>query len=249
MKKIFYLFTITALLMAVFTTCNKGVTEVKLNETSLTLEVGEFRMLVTTVLPKDAENKEVAWTSSNFAVATVAPTGVIRALSEGVATITATTIDGNFKANCHVQVIAPTPERLLTQSNGWILTAGIVDPPFDGSNNDLFDGFLYDCELDDIIYFKLNKTQILQYGEELCDWQTDEEEILGNWSLSNNESLSYYFLDFGDPVNATILTLNATTLGLVFQVKYDWKKSANNPRWNSTAKTDQVFTIIYSKAF
>jgi hypothetical protein len=247
MKKILYLFTITAFLMAVFTTCNKGVTGVKLNETSLTLEIGETKTLVATVSPKNAENKEVMWISSDPWVATVTPTGVVKALSKGVTTITAIT-EGCFRANCNVQVVTPDYEKLLIQPDGWLLTSGTINPPFSEFDDDVF-GFLYPCEFDDIIYFKPNKTQVLKYGEELCDGQTGEEEVLGNWNLSNNGSLSFYFLDYRDPVDATILTLNATTLKLVFRIELGKKDSTGNSRWNSNAKNGLVFTLTYSRAF
>jgi len=106
MKKIFNLLTITALLMTVLTNCNKevSVTEVKLNETSLLLGVGETQTLVATVLPEKATNKTVVWTSSNPVVATVLPSGLVTAISKGEATIQVTTADGGFTASCKVKV-------------------------------------------------------------------------------------------------------------------------------------------------
>jgi hypothetical protein len=106
MKKIFYLLTITALLIAVLTSCNKdvAVTGVKLNETSFTLGVGEMKTLIVTVLPEKAANKTVIWTSSNPIVATVTPSGLVTAWSKGTTTIVVTTAEGSFSANCTVKV-------------------------------------------------------------------------------------------------------------------------------------------------
>jgi transglutaminase/protease-like cytokinesis protein 3 len=106
MKKIFNLLTVAALLMAVLTNCNKdvAVTGVKLDETSLTLQVGETKTLIATVLPEKATNKLVTWISSDITVAIVTSGGQITALSSGETTIVVTTIDGNYTANCIVKV-------------------------------------------------------------------------------------------------------------------------------------------------
>jgi hypothetical protein len=47
------------------------------------------------VLPANAVDKTVTWTSSNLAVATVSPAGVVSGVMVGVATITATANDGS----------------------------------------------------------------------------------------------------------------------------------------------------------
>ena len=106
MKKIFYLLTTSALLMAVLINCNKdlAVTGVKLDETFLTLGVGETKTLTATVLPEKATNKTVVFASSNPVVVTVLPNGLVTALSKGEATIVVTTADGGFTAICQIKV-------------------------------------------------------------------------------------------------------------------------------------------------
>ena len=80
-----------------------AVTGVTLNVNELALMVPETATLEATVAPEDATNKAVVWASDNDAVATVAE-GVVTAVSEGTATITVTTEDGNFTATCVVTV-------------------------------------------------------------------------------------------------------------------------------------------------
>ena len=63
-----------------------AVTGVKLNEKSLTLEVGKSGKLIATVLPEDARDKTVTWSSDKESVATVNE-GVVTAVSPGTATI------------------------------------------------------------------------------------------------------------------------------------------------------------------
>ena len=81
-----------------------SVTGVKLNTTSVSLEVGDTTTLTATVSPSNATDKSVTWKSSNTSVATVDSNGKITAKSAGTATITVTTTDGNKTATCTVTV-------------------------------------------------------------------------------------------------------------------------------------------------
>ena len=80
------------------------VTGVTLDKTSAEIFVGEKVTLIATVLPADATNKAVIWSSSNASVATVDVNGVFTGISEGTAIITVTTVDGGYKAECAVTV-------------------------------------------------------------------------------------------------------------------------------------------------
>ena len=81
------------------------VTGVTLNIIELTLTVGDSdRKLTATVLPDNATNKNVTWSSSNTDVATVDTEGNVHAVAPGNATITVTTEDGSKTATCEVTV-------------------------------------------------------------------------------------------------------------------------------------------------
>lgn len=83
------------------------VSGVQISKTSLSLNVGDTQQLTATVSPSNADNKNVTWSSSNSAVAQVSSTGKITAKGAGSATITVTTVDGNYTAKCTVTVAAP----------------------------------------------------------------------------------------------------------------------------------------------
>ena len=82
------------------------VTGITLDKKALTLEEGDTAELTAAVAPADASNAAVIWTSSNEKIATVSD-GTVKAVSAGVVTVTATTADGGFKANCTVTVKVP----------------------------------------------------------------------------------------------------------------------------------------------
>ena len=80
-------------------------TGVKLNRANLAMSAGESYTLKATVLPKDATNKDVTWSSSNKKIAKVSSKGVVKALNSGKATITVKTADGKFTKKCVVTVV------------------------------------------------------------------------------------------------------------------------------------------------
>ena len=93
-----------------------AVTGVSINPTSANLQIGGSTDLTYTILPANATDKSVSWSSSNTAVANVNNNGHVSAVAAGTATITVTTTDGNKTATCSVTVTAgpPVPPTSLT---------------------------------------------------------------------------------------------------------------------------------------
>lgn len=85
-------------------TVRTNATGVSLAQTQLNLIVGNTASLLATVSPSTASNKSVAWRTSNARIASVNLNGMVTAIANGSATITATTFDGNYTANCNVVV-------------------------------------------------------------------------------------------------------------------------------------------------
>ncbi|MBQ0119824.1 MAG: Ig-like domain-containing protein [Bacteroidales bacterium] len=81
------------------------VTAIRLSATSLEMHPDEFKpMLTATVLPADADNKAVTWSSSNESVVKLSG-DLILAMGNGTATITCSATDGSgVKAECTVTV-------------------------------------------------------------------------------------------------------------------------------------------------
>ena len=87
-----------------------SVESVTLDKTTLSINEGSSYTLTATITPSDATNKSLIWTSDNESVATVS-NGKVTAVSEGSATITVTTEDGDYSATCEVTVT----KRAVTQ--------------------------------------------------------------------------------------------------------------------------------------
>ncbi len=78
-------------------------TGVTLSQSALTLTIGETAQLTANVLPAEASDRSVTWSSSNTSVATVDSNGNVTTVGVGTANITATTHNG-LTATCQVTV-------------------------------------------------------------------------------------------------------------------------------------------------
>jgi hypothetical protein len=139
-KSIFAL-AVIAFAASVASSCKKKdvrVTGVSLNKSTIELVEGATETLTATVLPADAANKAVMWSSSDEAVASVDQSGKVAALKAGTADIAVTTADGGKTAVCKVTVTAkpnPEPEPLAFADDAKYdipaMTAGVAIAPVD----------------------------------------------------------------------------------------------------------------------
>jgi len=81
-----------------------NVTDVSVSPSSLNLNIGQEAQITKSIVPTNASNQIVNWTSDNPSIAVVNAAGLIMAVSTGVATITATTVNGGFTASTTVNV-------------------------------------------------------------------------------------------------------------------------------------------------
>ena len=85
---------------------DKPITGIMLSESDLTLKIGETKTITATITPADASIPDAYyWTSSNSSVATVDDNGMITAIEDGSAIISACSCDGgDVVATCNVTV-------------------------------------------------------------------------------------------------------------------------------------------------
>lgn len=81
----------------------KGIT---VDDWNVALTVGQTRQMIASVVPSNATNKLIHWYSDNISVATVSSNGLITAKGVGYSKVTATTDDGGYKYDVHVNVSA-----------------------------------------------------------------------------------------------------------------------------------------------
>lgn len=93
------------------------VESISISKEQLSLVVGQKYTLSATILPKDATDKEIKWTSSNNNVVSV-DNGQVTAKSPGTAIVSAISNDGNHSASCTITVRKPQNVDYNPYGNG-----------------------------------------------------------------------------------------------------------------------------------
>ena len=198
-------------------TVNPAPDGIQINESTLTLEERKSETLTATVLPDDAYDKTVTWSSSDTNVATVDKnTGKVTAVKAGMATITAKTVNGKT-AECDVRVNSSTRKfdplidgnSFKHSSNSKNSTSGFVGREnyqfYVGSQQSqqrkyiksLFDAFSENqFEIGDCLDFMYSNWGGSCYGISAVMGLKYTDHIKSEW-LSNNGDTTFY--DSGKP--------------------------------------------------
>ena len=81
-----------------------SVSGIKLDKTSVLADAGAEFYVKATIMPSNATNKNILWTTSDKSVAKISSKGKVTAVAPGVCQITATTLDGEHTAVCMITV-------------------------------------------------------------------------------------------------------------------------------------------------
>lgn len=102
---------------------------ISVNPSELTLTVGQTQVLQVLYTPDYAANKKVSWKTDNSSVASVSAEGLVTAIAEGTAKVTATSAEGGFTASCKVTVSKKAGARVYyyySRTELWV--NGQLDP-------------------------------------------------------------------------------------------------------------------------
>ena len=112
-----------------------AVKSVNVTPSTAALVVGDTTTLKAEVLPADATDPTITWTSSDDKVASVDENGKVTAVAEGKATITATSnADSAIFGSCEVTVVSPEAEKyalnITKPENGTVAIKGDITEAF-----------------------------------------------------------------------------------------------------------------------
>ena len=110
---------------------------ISLNYGDRSMQPGDRLSLSATITPSNVTDKTVSWTTSNAQVATVNSNGVVNAVSNGSAIISATTVNGRT-ATCYVNVTNPF-------SDLWSGTWSAYHSNEHGTKNSFYSTFVIDA--------------------------------------------------------------------------------------------------------
>jgi hypothetical protein len=118
-----------------------------------------------------------------------------------------------------------TGAELLKEGSkkGWVLKSAVSTPAYtmlDGTKvTNLLKDYLRDCEVDDVMKFNENGSQVINPGKDKKTTNPEDECLelgersLGNWSLSNDEKkftsffLPYYEQNLGQKGDVEVVTI------------------------------------------
>jgi len=159
------------------------------------------------------------------------------------------------------EVLEPTKEELLTQSKGWVLTAGTSEPPYimlaeEGEEpehlRDLFKGYFLPYELDDVYFYEGNGALKVDPGKLLPKEDEDGYDkvtTLGTWVLNYPSLLTKVpsFYD-KDPVTGAWV-MDQVTITDLTETTLTYKYTFNAAKKKKNAKADEIytFTLTFSK--
>lgn len=118
--------TMACLLLALINNCsddgdaqqpqsNVPVSGISMNSNAETVYTANTIQLTATIMPSNATNKDITWSTTNDLIASVNQFGLVTGISEGTSTITATTVDGNKTDNCLITVPVPFCGNLILE--------------------------------------------------------------------------------------------------------------------------------------
>ncbi len=90
------------------------VENISINITNTTIRIGETVQLIAEILPENATNKKLIWSTDDEKIATVNQEGLVTAISTGETMITVTTEDGDKEATCKIVVMENEEEIVAT---------------------------------------------------------------------------------------------------------------------------------------
>ena len=121
----------------------------------------------------------------------------------------------------------------LTTEKGWSLsvaecTNGYV---FDDNTtiNNLFDGYVFDCEKDDVIKFNADGFEYLNPGADVCEWEPSQESSIGAWAIDEeqlllNMQIPFFYDDDAEQCKIINLTKDELKVSYTFTLTEDEAK-------------------------
>lgn len=181
------------------------VTDVTVQPAELSLKTDATYQLSVAVLPSNADDRSVEYTTSNAAVATVSASGLVTAKGPGSATITVAAKDGSGKkATCTVTVTQPvkgvtvSPSSVvIQQGNVQKLTASVV--PENATNKEL-------------IYKSSNETVAIVSNDGIITARSEGWATITVCSKENQAIYGTCTVKVGLPVYVSKITLNTTNV-------------------------------------
>ena len=206
-----------------------AVTDVKLDRDALTVNRGETAALTATVLPANATNQRLSWQTGDSTIATVNK-GTVTGVGEGETTVTVTTQDGGYTAQCTVTVTDVNKPAVAEDGYYEIATAAQLKwfaDEVNGGSNALNARLTDDIDLSSVCSASSPWTPIGDYSKNASfrgTFDGQDHKITGLYLKNNTTDFSnvnnYYKALFGYCDGVTIKNLSVYGEALASSGRY-----------------------------
>ena len=176
-----------------------AVTGVEITPAQAGLIVGETTTFTANVMPENATNQEVVWSIEPTTVATIDEDGVVTAVAPGTATVTVTTVDGEFEATATVTVF----------NEGDIVSASINVLLNSADSPEGVEVTLTNVETEEVINITLDETGYYEWPVFMAGEYEVEIVLYGYYTINetvtineDNNELRYVMTEMLNPANS-----------------------------------------------
>lgn len=224
------------------------VTGLELDKDSLTLHVGEPGEIIPIISPEDATVNAIIWESDNETIATV-ENGIITPLEEGIAIITATTVDGGYSATCilvveaaliPVQGISLSQEELILDldSEDVQLEATII--PEDANNKEV----VWNTSDENVVTVVDGLVHVVGVGNAVITVVTQEGEYFATCAVTvNSEVIPVLVPVQGVSISQEDLALNTDSEDVQLEATVS-PEDATNKETTWSSSDENVATVV-----
>ena len=212
------------------------VEEIKISNAIDKIQLGKDYKFETTILPENATNKKVTWSSDNTDILEIDNSGEIKAKSPGIVTVTAMT-DNNIESKVSVEVFEVIPESIECGDSINLIVGDINDYKIDilpeNSNNK---EFKVSCDDEGILKYSESSVQAILEGETILHIETwngikkdipVKIDILPVEKIEINDTTNYMFSNTIDKSDQVLISAKVAPGDATYQ-DIEWSSSDSN---------------------
>ncbi len=232
-------------------TCKVNVTEesievqeIVLTPLEKTIGNGRTTQVIADILPENATNRELVWTSSDPSVATVDSNGVVKGIKDGIVTITAKTKDGKVVATTKIIIDENINDEKLS-----VYDDDHTPVTWDGANDlKIFEKTLYTVdgkiapESSNTYQFVVRNNTKYNIKYDIDFIETNPYNINMKYKLKKNDT---YLIDHyvsASELNVIDVQLNSSNND-TYYLEWKWVSSDNDTQIGTTANASYGLKI------
>ena len=196
------------------------VEKIILNPTEMNLKVGSTSQITSKVLPENATNRELVWTSSDESIVTVDDKGIVKGVKAGIATITVKTKDGKVVATVNVTIEDDEPTfKVFDEDKSPIEWDGATDLKIFSRSIHELDGIIAPESSNTYKFVVKNNTDYkIKYSIKFIE--SNDYYINMKYKLKKNDA---YIIDTYSKANTLDITGYVLNKGETDTYYLDWK--------------------------